>query len=880
MAVAPTTLAEALRDRYTLEGELGRGGMAVVFLARDLRHDRQVALKVLHPELIPALGAARFQREIRVAARLQHPHILTVHDSGEAAGALWYTMPFVDGESLRARLRREGALPIAEALRIAREVGDALEYAHRHGVIHRDIKPENILLSGDHALVAEFGIARALGDTETTGEGASAGGLTQTGVAIGTPVYMSPEQAAGEGKLGAATDLYSLAVVSYEMLTGSPPFTGSTAQAIMAKRFLGQVPRLRGARPEVPGTVEAAILKALTPDAQGRFATVAEFTAALDQPTAAATIVSQRAQRTRRPWSPTIRLVGVLSILLALGAALGFWLAGRRGEPAARQGQWRLAVLPFENIGRAEDEYFVDGIADALRGKLSAVPGLQVIASTSSDQYKGSGKTPREIGRELEVQYLLVGEVRWHKAAGANRVQVSPELILADSGTTRWQHPYDAPLEDVFEIQGEIASRVADALDLPVGTEVEQQLGERPTQNLAAYDAFLRGERLSSRVGVTDGGALRRAIAAYEEAVALDSGFALAWAQLSRAHSTLYVNGPREQQEAEVAGTTAARAITLAPELPQAHFAQALYLSAVRREHARALDEVNRARRRAPGDAELLSMAGLAEQQLGRWGDAVQHFRDAQALDPRSIATARRLARALLWLRRYPETRAACDRALRISSASPDVVDLKLAAFLAEGDLPGAREVIRTALKELERGPLVAHIASYFNLFWVLDEEQQRFLLRLSPRAFNDDRSWWALSLAQTHRLRGNAGLARAYGDSAMAPIEMAVAANPNDGVLRSNLALAHALAGRRPEARRQGELAVRLEPIATNGMTGPLVQHQVAVAYVILGDYDAALDRLEPLLRVPYYLSPAWLRIDPTLGALRGKARFERLAR
>jgi tetratricopeptide (TPR) repeat protein len=272
-------------------------------------------------------------------------------------------------------------------------------------------------------------------------------------------------------------------------------------------------------------------------------------------------------------------------------------------------------------------------------------------------------------------------------------------------------------------------------------------------------------------------------------------------------------------------------------------------------------------------------MAGLAEQQLGRWEDAVQHFRDALALDPRSIATARRLARALLWLRRYPETRAACDRALRISRASPDVVDLKVAAFLAEGDLPGAREVIDTALAELERGPLVAHLASYFNLFWVLDEEQQRFLLRLSPRAFNDDRGWWALSLAQTHALRGNARLARAYADSALAPIQRAIAVNPDDGVLRSNLALALALTGRRTEALREGELAIRLEPIATNGMTGPLVQHVVVLTYAIVGDYDAALDRLEPLLRVPYYLSPAWLRIDPTLRPLRSEARFRTLA-
>jgi serine/threonine-protein kinase len=868
MIVAPTALAEALRGRYTLERELGRGGMAVVFLAHDLRHDRHVALKVLHPGLVPTLGASRFQREIRVAARLQHPHILTLLDSGEAAGALWYAMPYVDGESLRERLRREGALPLEDALRIAREVGDALEYAHRHGVIHRDIKPENILLSGDHALVADFGIARALGETDATGEDAGDGRLTQTGVAVGTPAYMCPEQAAGQGTLGPAADVYSLAVVLYEMLAGAQPFTGSTAQAIMAKHFLGQIPSLRAVRPEVPEAVEAAVLKALAPMAEDRFATVARFTAAL----------ARGGHPGRSRWL-IVRLAGVAGILLAVGTALGSWLDSRAVEDDGEAGPRRLAVLPFENIGQAEDEYFADGFADALRGKLSAVPGLQVIASTSSDQYRGSGKTLQEIGRELGVHYVLVGKVRWQKAGGSSRVQVSPELVLTDSATTRWQHPYDAPLEDVFQVQVDIAGRVAEALDLSVGAEVERQLGERPTRDLAAYDAFLRGERLSSRVGVTDAVVLRRAVAAYEEATAMDSGFALAWAQISRAHSTLYVNGPREQHEAEAARTAAARALALAPELPQAHFAQALYLSAVRREHAHALDEVNRGRRLAPGDAELLSMAGLAEQQLGRWEDAVLHFREAQALDPRSIATARRLARALLWLRRYPEARAASDHALRISRASPDVVDIKIAAFLGEGNLTGAREVIRTALVGLERGPLVAHIASYFGLFWVLDEKQQRFLLRLSPRAFNDDLGLWALTLAQTHALQENAVLARAYADSAQTPLRMAVTVNPDDGVLHANLALALALAGHRAEALRAGELAVRLEPIETNGMTGPLVQHLLVLTYMTAGDYDAALDRLEPLLRIPYYLSPAWLRIDPTLRSLRSDARFQRLA-
>ncbi len=267
-------LNEALDGRYRLDKQIGTGGMATVFLAHDLRHDRPVAFKVLHTELAALLGPERFQREIKLAARLQHPHILTVHDSGEAAGRLWFTMPFVEGESLRDRLMREKQLPLDEALRIARQVADALNYAHEHGIIHRDIKPENILLTGSHALVADFGIARALGGKED--------GLTQTGLAVGTPTYMSPEQASGNGEIDARTDVYALGSVLYEMLAGEPPFTGPTPQAVISKRMATPAPSVAVVRDGIPPVVEQALAKALSRLPVDRFSTTAEFSKALD----------------------------------------------------------------------------------------------------------------------------------------------------------------------------------------------------------------------------------------------------------------------------------------------------------------------------------------------------------------------------------------------------------------------------------------------------------------------------------------------------------------------------------------------------------------------------------------------------------------------
>ena len=284
-------LQTALADRYRVEHELGRGGMATVYLAQDLRHDRPVALKVLHPELAATLGPDRFQREIRFAARLQHPHILTVLDSGGTAGQLWFTMPYVDGETLRARLRREGQLTIGESVRIAREAAAALDYAHRHGVVHRDIKPENILLTKDgDTLVADFGIARALGGGPVGGHSGESP-LTETGMSLGTPAYMSPEQASGDREIDARSDVYSLGCVIYELLAGEPPFTGPTAQSILLRKFTESPRPLRMVRDTVPPSIEEAVAKALARSPADRFASAAELARALEpQPQPAAAV--------------------------------------------------------------------------------------------------------------------------------------------------------------------------------------------------------------------------------------------------------------------------------------------------------------------------------------------------------------------------------------------------------------------------------------------------------------------------------------------------------------------------------------------------------------------------------------------------------------
>ncbi|CAN5879389.1 serine/threonine-protein kinase [soil metagenome] len=664
--------------------------MATVYLARDLKHDRPVALKVMHSDLAAALGPERFLREIRLCARLQHPHILAVLDSGaievRAGGQeqLWFTMPYVEGESLRGRLAREGQLPVADAVRIAREVADGLHCAHQHGVIHRDIKPENILLSGGHALIADFGIARALAAGEERADR-----LTETGVTLGTPHYMSPEQATGERAVDARSDIYSLGCVLYEMLAGEPPFTGPSQQAILYKRLTGPAPHPSTVR-DIPAAVDLAVARALARAPADRFATSAEFAAALE--TAPHSETGSRTVLRRSPRGRWLRGVALLTVLSAVLVTTYFVLG--RNEKGGSPPPASAAVLPFVDLSPDKDqEYFSDGLTEELITSLSQVEGLRVAARTSSFQFKGRSPDVREVGRTLDVGAVLEGSVR----KSGNQLRITTQLVNVTDGYQLWSRSYDRELTDVFAVQEEIARAIVEALRVELGVADGAALSAVPTQDLEAYDLYLKGRFAWNQRSAA---ALPEAVRYLEQAVARDSGFARAWAGLADAYilSVPYAGAPREDTWPK-ARAAATRALALDGTLAEAHTSLAYGTMIYEWDWPAAEASFRRAIAANPNYATGHHWYADFLAGRGRLEESLREMRRAHALDPLSRIIGAELAWIYSLMGRTDEAQAQIRRTLALDPNYPHGHLILGLAFIAEGRYAEAIDPLRRAIE-------------------------------------------------------------------------------------------------------------------------------------------------------------------------------------
>jgi len=728
---------DALRDRYRIDRQLGRGGMATVYLGHDLKHDRPVALKLLNPEIAAAIGTERFEREIRLAARLQHPHICSVYDSGEAAGQLWFSMPYVAGVSLDQVLAREGKLPVAKALRITREAAQALSYAHDRGVIHRDIKPANLLLAEDGStLVSDFGIARAT--SVTLASGATA--LTQSGFSLGTPAYMSPEQAAGVTDLDGRSDIFSLGLVAYEMLAGERPYPEGVLAAL-TRPGTDPVPRIRIRHPELSPAVEQLLRKALAPVPDDRYATMAEFCTALD-----ALLSGQHAAAPRTGRKPGAG-IAVAALVVALAGAGYFLLTGRHGGSGDDSLPTSAAVLPFADQSPGKDqEYFSDGLTEELTTALARIPGLRVVARSSAYQFKGITVDAREVGRRLGVGAILEGSVR----RSGNRLRVSAQLVNARDGYELWSDSYDRDLADVFQVQEDIARAITSALRVRLAGRADSALSHRPTGDLEAYDLYLKGRfAWNQRTEVS----LPQAARYFEQAVARDSLLSRAWAGLAETYVLLPAYAsmspmaawPRAKAAAQRAialdsssaeaysalayGTmlyewdwAAAerafqRAIAADSTYPTAHHWYADYLAG-RERLQEALAQMSRAQQLDPLSRIIGTEVAWVYTSLHRFDAADSTLARVFQLDPNYPQALLIQAQLRIEQHRYPEAIAAMKRAIELGGAGAHAPATLVAAYARSGDRASATAVLDslTARSVHEYVPASAFAIAYANL--------------------------------------------------------------------------------------------------------------------------------------------------------------------
>jgi TolB-like protein len=693
---------------------------------------------------------------------------------------------------------------------------------------------------------------------------------------------MSPEQAVGDRGLDARADVYSLGAVLYEMLAGEPPYTGATTQAILARRFTEPAPSVQRARPSVPESVDQAIRKALAPVAADRFGSVAQFAQALQVVPPAATrdpsIVATPAPSSRpRPGRPAVPVTAV-ALVLGILIGLGVLFAWRRHQGDAPGTGRVLAVLPFENLGDSADAYFADGVADEVRTKLARVTGIDVIARGSSNEYRGTSKRAQEIAGELGAAYLLTGTVRWIKGAdGANRVRVTPELVEVRPGQTprtRWGEQFDAGITDVFQVQAEIAGRVVSALDVALADSVRDEIVARPTRSVAAYDAFLKGEAAAATGTPAD---QRRAIAFYQDAIRLDSSFALAWARLSSTAGVFYGNFGLTQV-AEIARSAAERSRQLAPHRAETFVAQAIYEANVEGDPVRALATAEAGLRVAPNNPDLLSAAATHEQKLGRFGDVITRLERGFAIDPRSATISRRLGYALMVTRRFGEAKTALQRGLTLSPGNQSLQHALTLAALGEGDVELVRRIGDSPSSSNERDRLLAYLAQYDELGWALDRTQQDRVLQLGPELFDDDRAAWGMVRANLYHLRGDRARSRAWADTARVTFEEQAKEAPDDAQRAALYGVALAYVGSHDDAIREGKRGLAMLPPSKDAYLGTYVQHQLIRIYLMTGRHEEGLNLLEELLAMPYTLTPAWLRIDPMFEPVRSHPRFRKL--
>ena len=875
-------------SHYRILDKLGSGGMGEVYLAEDTTLGRTVAIKILPAEVgSDPERLRRFVQEAKAASVLKHPNVASIYELGESQSIRFIAMEHVEGDTLDVKLK--GApVETSRFLDIAIQTTDALDEAQSKGVVHRDLKPANIMITArGQVKVLDFGLAKVLQSSNASMEASkfSTKSGTEPGLVMGTIQYMSPEQALGK-QVDHRSDLFSLGIIFYQMTAGRLPFAGESATETINK-IINSVPdALARLNYSVTPELEHIIRKCLEKDPDNRYQSAHDLLIDLrnlKRDTESGSLSSHTAATIpavtpKRSWK--LPAIAALLFVVVVGSVLFFQRKqGASSFIPASEKRKMLAVLPFENLGSAKDQYFATGMTDEITSRLSTIKDLGVISRSSAMQYNRTNKSIRQIGEELGVEYVLEGSIRWSHSGGASKVRVTPQLVRVSDDTQIWSDSYDRVMDDVFNVQSEIAQALIAQLGINLLPGQQDSLKASPTQNLDAYQAYLKGNESLFAVSY-DEQVFLKAIEDYRHAIQLDPAFAHAYSNLARAHLFLFHEGidPSAERLA-LAKDAAETAFRLKPELPEAMVAMGYYYYHGLSDYEKALQYFNSAAVAAPNKIEPLAGIAYIERRQGKYEESIRHFQTILELDPRSAEFPGEMAAVLIRIRRYAEADVALDRCLALDPEQVYGFGSKWANMLFwKGNLKETRKILE---KMPDREPV------FFHAFWLNQEILERNypaalqrLERVPVEVFQEEGSFIPKTLAQARifSFSNQPVRAREYYEKARILLEEKVKERPNSPTVRSSLGVAYAGLGRKEDAIREGKKAVELLPISRDAFMGPTFVAGLAEIYTIAGDYDQALTHIEHLLSIPSWFAANDLKLDPRWDALRALPRYKKI--
>ncbi len=890
-------------SHYRITGKLGSGGMGDVYEAEDTELRRKVALKVL-PEHLASdpERLERFKREARAVASLNHPNIVTLHSVEESDGRHFLTMELVDGKSLDA-LIPDGGFDLERLFELAIPIADALSAAHEKGVVHRDLKPANVMVGEDGRLrIVDFGLAKLWEDSlEDTDTEMATEGLTKEGVAMGTAPYMSPEQLQGR-EIDHRSDLFSLGILLFEMTTGSRPFKGESSIELASSILKDNPDSVTDVREGVPRHLGRIIKHCLEKDPELRFqsakdvrndlAGLKDEVASGEVPLSTGAMPVVAAPEPAPKAKPAWLMPAVVAAALILVAGLVWVMKGGEearptdtevaGEPAATEAELeKIVVLPFENLGSEEEAYFAAGVSEEITGRLGSVSGLKVISRKSAQRYADTDKTLQQIGEELDVGYVLDGTVRWAKNPdGTSRVRITPELIRVSDESQLWSNTYDRTIDDIFEVQSDIASQVIGELGITLLEPEQRAVENRPTENIEAYQAYLRGLEYANHPDFTELN-MRLTIEMFQRATELDPSFAQAHAWLSQAQARYYWFGhDLSEARMQLARQSASQALVLDPDLPEGHMAMGYVHYYGARDYDSALKEFTQALEAKPNDEELTASIGYILRRQGDWEAAAEQFAKALELDPQDAGLTIDLGDAYQRLRRYEEADAIFDRAISMFPDQNRAYGAKAQNIWQwKGDASLTRPILEQMPVQDSEDAILA---------WWLQELQEKDYRKASERLAVAPFDFFTGDVIQvqpkeflesyTYYLAGDFARSKAAAEKALPHMERYVRERPEDPFSHIGYGLNLAALGRHQEAIREGELAMEILPLERDGVYAPLLIYWMASIYNWAGDYDATLDHLETLLSNPTTVSVATVEGNPLWDDLRDLPRYQQL--